>query len=220
MKTDATTENPYFDKFTTRFPEWALPSHHLTPKQEWQDLWDKWRWEYSHAVPTVTAINRIVKLGRPIVEMGASSGYWSWLLQRAGAAVTAYDSFIFLGEKEEFLDEKDERPPLLERDRYKPWTKVLKGGPSHLKNHHGHTVLICWPDHEPEMRMDADAVEMHSGVWLVYVGEVGASRHTGSDEFFNLVAGRYVLKAKIELPRWPGHEDAVFIYQRREESGA
>jgi len=209
MRSETTAENPYFDAFAGRFPEWESPSHHLTPKSEWRELWDQWRWEYSHAVPTMASINRIVELGRPVVEIGAGSGYWSWVLQRAGASVTAYDTFTF-------LDGTDERPPLWDRDRYEPWCEVYKGGPSDLQNYPGATVLICWPDHEPGMRMDADAVEMHRGTWLIYVGEVGVSRRTGSDEFFNLLADRYKLKERMEIPRWPGHEDAAFVYQASE----
>lgn len=207
MRSETTAENPYLDAFVARFPEWASASNSLTPQSEWRDLWDQWRWKYSHAIPTLAIIKRIVGLGQPVVEIGAGSGYWSWLLERAGGSVTAYDSFIF-------LNGTDERPPLWDRKKYEPWLKVIKGGPDSLRDHPEHTLLLCWPDHEPGIRMDAEAAEKHSGTWLIYVGEVGPSRRTGSDEFFTRLASHYVLEDTMEIPRWPGHHDAALFYRK------
>lgn len=46
---------------------------------------------FAWAVPTDEAILAIAELG-PIVEIGAGTGYWAWLLEQAGAEVLAFDA--------------------------------------------------------------------------------------------------------------------------------
>src|SRR4051794_21992422 len=47
-------------------------------------------WAFAWAVPSDEAIEEIARHG-PIVEIGAGTGYWAWLLAQAGADVLAYD---------------------------------------------------------------------------------------------------------------------------------
>jgi hypothetical protein len=208
MSRTLSIENPYYEIFVKRFPEWILPLHDELAPELWRGLWDQWRWEYSHGVPTNHAVSRIAAIGRPVVELGAGSGYWSWLLEQAGVLEAAYDSFLF-------LDGSEDRPPLWRRDAYKPWCEVAEGGPSSLEKHPGTTLLLCWPDHEAGMIMDAASTKFHSGDWLVYVGEMGPGSSTGSDEFFQLLEDRYQVEEWIEIPRWPTNRDGVFIYRRK-----
>jgi hypothetical protein len=49
--------------------------------------------KYSWAIPSPESIEWIVKVldGRPVVEIGAGTGYWAWLLTQAGVDIRCYD---------------------------------------------------------------------------------------------------------------------------------
>lgn len=48
---------------------------------------------YAWAIPSPESIDWIISYlnGRPVVEVGAGTGYWAWLLSQAGVDVNAYD---------------------------------------------------------------------------------------------------------------------------------
>jgi len=46
---------------------------------------------FSYAIPTEAAVAMLVALGLPVVSLWSGAGYWASLLERAGAAVDAYD---------------------------------------------------------------------------------------------------------------------------------
>ena len=46
---------------------------------------------FSWAIPNEEALDAIAAVG-PIVEIGAGTGYWAWLLQKRGVDVVAYDA--------------------------------------------------------------------------------------------------------------------------------
>src|SRR5579883_1374914 len=46
--------------------------------------------KYAHAIPTNTALTAIADFA-PIIEIGAGTGYWAFLLRRRGVDIICYD---------------------------------------------------------------------------------------------------------------------------------
>lgn len=150
-------------------------------------------WSYSWAIPSAEAIQAIAELG-PVVELGAGTGYWAWLIRQAGGEIQAWDRNI-------------QAPPR--------WYAVREGGPEVLAQSSASALLLCWPPlAEPLASRSLDAFQ---GEWLVYVGEPhdtpGGAR-TADAAFFEALAARFALQRTIEIPCWPGFRDQLFIYRR------
>ena len=73
-------QNPYLEEFQSRY----------NGSYFFHELRDELVKKYAWAVPTEASIEAIAALG-PIVEVGAGTGYWAWLLRQVGATVEAYD---------------------------------------------------------------------------------------------------------------------------------
>jgi hypothetical protein len=84
---------------------------------------------FAWAVPNHAALQTLVNLG-PLVELGAGTGYWAWLLTRLGADIVAYD-----------LAESHEGQGY----RFKHEV-VRNGGLEVLKSSGKRALLLCWPD--------------------------------------------------------------------------
>ena len=82
--------NPYFELYA------ALASR---PEALQLDLRKKLIWAYSWAIPSNEVILKIAQHS-PLLEVGAGTGYWSWLLRQARADIIATDRDVqptFLG---------------------------------------------------------------------------------------------------------------------------
>ena len=148
-------------------------------------------WAYSWAVPTHEAITSIAEHS-PLIEVGAGTGYWAWLLRQAGADVIAFDR-------------NHEAPP--------HWCPVERGGPEQLARHPGRTLFLCWPPMgEP---LAAECVLRYDGERVISIGEKGDQARTGDESFRRLLAERFSEEREIPLPCWPGYSDCLTIYRRR-----
>lgn len=173
--------NPYFDLHQSL--EKSAP--HALP-----EIRKKLVWAYSWAIPTREAIEVIASLS-PLVELGAGTGYWAWLLRQVGADVIA-------------LDREPAQPPR--------WTEILQGDETSLEAHAGRALFLCWPPlDEPMAELALAGFER-----VAYVGEWRG--RTGSKAFHDLLERDFVLERKIEIPRWPGFEDALYLLRRRSAS--
>lgn len=158
-------------------------------------------WAFSWAVPSREAIAALAELS-PLIEIGAGTGYWAWLLRQAGADVRAFDRNV-------------EAPP--------HWTEVERGGPEKAREHPERTLFLCWPPLAEGtgqgvgegMSEECLAAFSEAGGRLVAsIGEVGAGARTGSAGFRSRLEREFVLEREIELPRWPGYDDRLRIYRR------
>ena len=90
--------------------------------------------QFAYAIPTHKALSTIGRYG-PIVEIGAGTGYWAWMLRQATIDVVAYDL----------------HPPCAASDQNRfhmhcrCWTDVLAGDESALDHHPQRTLFLCWP---------------------------------------------------------------------------
>jgi hypothetical protein len=84
---------------------------------------------FAWAVPNDAALQALLALG-PLVELGAGTGYWAWLLSCMGADIVAYDV-------------ADSHEGQGYRFRHQ---LVRDGGIEVLKRSGKRALLLCWPD--------------------------------------------------------------------------
>jgi len=167
------------------------------------DSRDQLRRKYSYAIPTCEAIDAIARHS-PIIEIGAGSGYWAYLLKLVGADVLALDNYSWC-------------PPGASPDCVwgKIWTRVDRGGVHEIPLHPHRTLFLCWPPYaEP---LAADCLKVYTGSKFLFVGEsVGgyAGGCTGDDEFHKMLYEQWDLVERVDLPQWPGINDDLQIYER------
>lgn len=153
-------------------------------------------WAYSWAVPSNEAIHAIVSFcgGSPIVEMGAGTGYWAWLLRQAGAEITCIDS-------------RTEAPP--------HWHPVASGTPESASLDpalRARPLLLVWPPlaQNGESCMALESLTRLAPHTVISVGEWRG--RTGSPEFHAFLEANYRLERELSLPNWPGFKDTLRIY--------
>jgi hypothetical protein len=179
--------DPYGDlfKLLVKQPELTKDPDQLA------ELRRKLVWAFSWAVPSREAVEEIVRHG-PLIEIGAGTGYWAWLLGQAGAEVVAFDCTVGA-------------PP--------HWSEVKRGGPEQISQFPGHTLFLCWPPlGEP---LAEECLELYEGPILLSIGEKGDGARTGDARFRNHLKDRFIEEREIALSRWPGYSDSLTIYRRR-----
>lgn len=77
---------------------------------------------YAWAVPTSEAVVLLAQHG-PLVELGAGTGYWAWIVRQCGVDIVAYDIAAIA----------------------KTWVEVVTGDETCLDQYPGRTLLLCWP---------------------------------------------------------------------------
>jgi hypothetical protein len=86
---------------------------------------------FAWAVPNAAALHALLALG-PLVELGAGTGYWAWLLTRMGGDIVAYD----VGQSHEGQGYRFRHQVVRDGG-----TEVLK-----RKEYDKRALLLCWPD--------------------------------------------------------------------------
>lgn len=154
--------------------------------------------KYSWAIPNDEAIHEIAKHA-PIVEMGAGTGYWAYLLRQLKVDILAFDPY----------------PPGLKDNPYcdpRQWTEVLHGDHNVLKDYPDRTLFLCWPPyHKPA---GADILKNYRGDVFLYTGET-AGGCNGDDEFWEIVDRDFEEVKVIEIPQWPGIHDYFITFKRK-----
>lgn len=162
------------------------------------ELRNEWTKKYAWAVPTGEAIDLIASHSpHGVVEIGAGTGYWCWLLKQKGVKVRPYD-----------------RQPLRNHYIRGCWLPISKGTHRALLRFSSETLLLCWPEYLAEQA--SSSVKYFQGDTLAYVGE-GWSGCTGDNEFFELVEGEgteWYEVDKLDIPNYPGIHDSLHIYKR------
>jgi hypothetical protein len=153
---------------------------------------------YAFGVPDRAALAAIKKYA-PIVELGAGTGYWAYLLRNRGVDIVAYDL----------------APPGQAPNDYKfeprTWTEVQKGGVEILEQYAERALFLCWPGYQ--VTFAADALSRFTGNVLIYVGE-DAGGHTANAAFFERLTHEWVLEEQVAIPQWSGAHDRLSIFRR------
>jgi hypothetical protein len=195
--------NPYLTEFERLRPELDAPPDPfaLLHGPRGMTAYDRRAWcvrRYAFAVPNEAALQTVARYA-PIVELGAGTGYWTYLLRLRGVDCLAYDR----------------APPdrLLNPNMFRPltWTHVEDGDVGVLMAHAERALFLCWPSYRDPFA--ACALATYRGATLIYVGEP-AGGHTADDDFFTLLARDWRAVEQVVLPNWPGTRDRLTVYRR------
>lgn len=157
---------------------------------------------FAWAVPTDEAIETIAELS-PVVEIGAGTGYWAWLLEQVGCEVVAFDaapdgSIEAVGDHWTTVYPGDHRV-LTEVPRLWRWSE--------------HSLLLCWPPYSDPMALDC--LRTFRGNTIAYVGEPEGGC-CATDEFFAALDQGWEVVREVDLPQWPTLHDCLTIYRKVE----
>ncbi len=153
---------------------------------------------YSYVLPQPHLIDLIARYS-PLVELGAGTGYWTYLLRLAGADVVAYD-LAPLGKGRENRYHSD----------VLPWTDVIEGDVDAVTAHPDRALFLCWP---PRFSALWESLELYTGNLVIFVGDRGprTARLRRAEADFELVDVHPVLALDAE----PGRAARLYVWRRR-----
>lgn len=176
--------NPYLDEFR------QLQKKNNFKGQQWFGERSTLVERYGWAVPNESAITYLTNFDN-LIEVGAGSGYWAYIIESAGGSVDAYD-----------ID-----PPGANENEY---VNVEKSDVRSMEVIENSPVLMVWPPCHNKM---SEYVLTHEPSHVLYVGE-GAGGCTGTDEFHHTLSKKYGLIETIEIPSFDGVNDNLYHYAR------
>jgi hypothetical protein len=171
---------------------------------------------HSWAIPNEEALQTIAEHSPDgLVDMGAGTGYWSYLLRERGVVVRPYDIKPGWNHYSNGL-----------------WIPVSRGGPLKLRHKlakYG-TLLLVWPPYSDPFA--AQCLKLFQGHTVCYVGE-GFGGCCADDEFFSLLHGKHYDEefslveteseweqvCRVNIPQWPGMHDYLSVWKRRSDEG-
>lgn len=155
---------------------------------------------YSWAIASRTVLDWFADRlsGRGLLEVGAGSGYWAWLLRTHGIDVLATDSVT-------------DRNGYTDRFRY---TDIHTATAVEAARQHADRVLaIIWPPHQDPMA--TEALRAYEGPGLFYIGDRPGGL-CAEPSFFAELAERWRPASRCPLSlRWLGYRDEATFYVRR-----
>lgn len=170
-----------------------------------KELRSRYTHTYAYAVPTERALFTINRFA-PIIEIGAGTGYWSWLLRQLGTDIVCFDA----------------QPPTRGSDDNRfhrasvCWTEVLPGDERVIDRYPGRTLFLCWPPTGDSMA--SRTLLNYRGEIFLYVGELpvanGAKACTGDDRFFQLLTDSWTQVQTVPLPNWEFCWDRLYVFRR------
>jgi hypothetical protein len=155
---------------------------------------------YSFAIPSPGDIAFLAQRldRRPVIELGAGTGYWAWQLTQAGVDVLAYDSHQWVND-DRFV-----------RHQYHA---VHQGSVEKIPEHPDRVLMLCWPDYNTAFA--AQALAAYTGDTLIYIGE-GPGGCTADDEFDRALDAQWdeVAQSSNHV-NFSGIHSHVGVYHRR-----
>jgi hypothetical protein len=174
---------------------------------------------YAWAIPNEQALAVLAKHA-PLVEIGAGTGYWAWLLRNRGVDILAYDKAPPTTADHQNRFHRAER--LQARGYERPavvgtvWTEVLAGESEQAGRYPDRTLFLCWPPYgEPMASACLRRYEDAGGHTVVSVGE---DRGCTADEAFHDQLERHwraIQRERVRLPVYPGVHDLLTVWVRR-----
>jgi len=190
-------ENPYLEIFETEALHTFNFSQLTTEKNVFQRR-DELVGEYSWAVPNQDAID-IIASCTPIIEIGAGTGFWAYLIEQAGGVCYAYDDFSWKNCTNARVHFK------------KIWTNVREGSFEKIKDHPDSTLFLCWPPYRDPLALNC--LNTYEGNTLLYVGERDGC--TGCGEFQALIDKEWEEINSIQIPQYFGIHDYLMVLKRK-----
>lgn len=132
---------------------------------------------YAFAIISPGDLDWIVRKlnGRPIIELGAGRGYWSYQLEQVGIDVVAYEPHV-PGEDNEYMKVAGQ------------FTHVRRGEHTVITDHQDRVLMMVWPPYGSSY--PAEALRAYTGDTLIYCGE-GYGGCTANDDFYELLQSEW-----------------------------
>lgn len=132
---------------------------------------------FAWAIPSPWELRWLTRAldGRPLLEIGAGTGYWVWQLGQLGHDVLAYDV----------------EPGKNEYGLLPYWYPIQEGGPGNAADHADRALILCWPPYSEDDStcMAAESLNAYRGTTLVYIGEWRGC--CAGPRFFDLVERKW-----------------------------
>lgn len=175
---------------------------------------------FSNAVPLLPALDAIVDLHVPVVEMGCGSGLWTRMLRDRGVDVIALDLYPpGVGGDESIFDQAH-------------IPDIQCGGTTQMietvSDLSERALLLCWPFDEDDCQRgwDFEAISLFTGDVLVYVGDwKGRTRSereygiTSSADFQHKVETEWIRTKIVPVGLLPMVSDELTVWRRKSSAG-
>lgn len=199
------------DNSLASYPDLELLLHRISgpqrPSRQWVCV------TYAWAIAEPKALEFVAKhtADTGIVEIGAGTGYWAWMLSQLGVDVIAYDRYPPRTRHNFFHNTAnlghDELPSGEERGEQ--YFSVRRGTHLMAAKHPDRTLFLCWP---PMSKMAEHALERYTGDRVVFIGET--SGMTGEQGFFDRLWTDWVPIDAYPIVQWEGIHDGVLVLKR------
>ena len=195
-------KNPYLRKFSQLHSNRIIVSEsgreHYSeiergkePEESYHQYRREWAKKYAWAIPNAEAIERIVEES-PIVEIGAGTGYWAWLIDQKGGDIICYD-----------VD-----PPTDEE----AWYDVKWGDHEKASAFPNRTLFLSWVSYNEDWGLKA--LKNYEGDTVIVIGE-GSGGCTGDSGFHSRLAHNWKVVDSVNIPQWYGIHDYMRVYKRK-----
>jgi len=157
---------------------------------------------YSYVVPESRLLG-VLRRHSPLVELGAGTGYWAYLLRLMGTDVIAYDHAPFgSGRNNRYHVD------------FRRWTDVIEGDTEAILRHSDRTLFLCWP---PKFSALWKSVDLYRGDCVIYIGDGG----TRTPAIRALQEGFILVETHpaIAMEPAPGTEVKLSVWRRRGHFG-
>jgi hypothetical protein len=165
---------------------------------------------FSIICPDVLAL--VSKYARSVIDYGAGTGYWGYLLTQLGIEYLGIDDYSWDGMAAIHGDGKH-------RLKVGKWHPVKRGGIGALKRaqtaRQYDALLLAWPPYDRPMAVDA--LLAWSGRYVFYSGEAEGGC-TGDDAFHALIAADYTEVESVQEFNWAGLHSEFIVYERTVKS--
>jgi hypothetical protein len=162
--------------------------------------------KYAWAIPSPSTLLWILEAldGRPVVEMGAGTGYWAWMLEQLGVDIVAYDEHPPLKGKNSWHCRNDQPGA--------QYFDIQVGTPEVLADHADRALFLSWPPYHNDMGYQA--LKAYPGDMLIEIGE-GAWGCTGTEEFHDLLEKEWNSVDRGRMTQWSGIHDNITLWRRK-----
>ena len=208
----------------------------LTPNDSRDTIEERFEWRtclcvyFAWAVPNERALDLLKSMKKPILEIGAGTGYWAYLLADRGVDIVAYDmEESHDGHKHRF------RHSMVRDGGVEQAALCLKDGDEHK----GRALFLCWPDIVGDSASDDkdrgtfgfDCLKAYNGDTVIFVGELGpnvvrAKTNEGwgdpfppggsssSEAFQTELKDKWRMTERVQLPNWPPYNSHLTVWVR------
>jgi hypothetical protein len=158
--------------------------------------------EFSRVTPTPDVIMKIhdVTEDKKIIEIGAGTGLWAYLLKKSGSEIVATDSF--------------ETDKSSEIKNYFPVEK-LEAVTAIQQNQDCDVLMLICPEYNSDIA--ENAIKAFNGSTVIYIGE-GIHGVNANDAFFSELYKNwkeFIFKPDIDVLAWPGFSTTLEIWRRK-----